>query len=442
MQTRKHLTVWTTATPLYFELVAVNSIGIMDVFFMSLVSDKAVAVLGACTQVIMVFTLLIRSLCGGAGAIAAQSLGAKNRVRALLSFMYALLIAIIFGGVFAVLLFSCRSYIGLWMGLSGEGLGYAETYLAIMGPAFFLLALRTGYTTIITVKGKAKVNLLCALFSNGVNIFFNGVFVLGWFGGLKLGVAGVALATVIAHGAYLVLIVFFAHRVLFVRFVFPKDIVRRLHALSRSILSIAIPNCGDLLSYSLFQVAIMAIVIRVDENAGAAYTYVHQAMAFIIIWSYSVAQGQSVLTAHLVGAKHFDRAEREVKASIFRCLAVAVPATLLLYANANSVFVLFTSNPDILMMTASAVLAYVAIEVGRAFNVTLSLSLASAGDARYPAALGLIFNWLIGVPAALFFGVFLGWGLLGALLGVAIDECLRAPLNYRRLVARQWTKGA
>lgn len=440
MKKKKELTVWTTAIPLYFELIALNSINIMDVYFMSLVSDKAVTALGACTQIIMVFTLLIRTLCGGAGSVAAQHIGGKNRVQALLAFMYAMVIAIVGGTLFSAILYFGRSYFMSWMGLTGEALGYATQYLSIIGPAFFLLALRTGYTTIVAVKGKSSSNLICAILANFVNILFNCIFVLGWFGLPKLGVVGVALSTTISLLAYLFLIAFIAHKKLFIRFVFPKNIIERLHQLSRRVLGIAIPNCGDLLSYMLFQVVIVSIVIRIDQLAAAAYTYVHQIMAVVMIWSYSVAQGQAILTAHLVGAGKHQIAQQQIKLTILRCLAFAIPVTFVFYTFADQIINLFTDNPAIKTMAASALLAYLGIEIGRAFNVTLSLSLAAAGDAKYPAILGFIFNWLIGVPAALFFGMGLEWGLLGALMGIAFDELIRSPLNYLRLTSGRWQK--
>lgn len=440
MKTHNGLTVWTTAIPLYFELIAVSSISIMDVFFMSLISDKAVAALGASTQIVLVFTLLIRTLTGGAGALAAQNIGAGNAEKTTLAFMYSMVIAVVFGFIFALALYLCRHHIGLWIGLEGETLNISTQYLTIVGPAFFLLALRSGYTTITAVKGKSKLNLMCALGANAVNIFCNCLFVLGWFGAPQLGVVGVALATALSHGVYLLLIAYFTHGPLQVKFIFPADIVTKLKALTRPVMGIAIPNCGDLLSYSLFQVVIMIIVIRVGEHSVAAYTYAHQAMTYIIIWSYSISQGQSILTAHLVGAKQFDRAEYEIKRSILRSLVVAVPATLFLYLNTHTIFSLFTENTDILNLASSAILAYIGIEIGRGFNATLSFSLAAANDARYPAVLGLIFNWLIGVPIALLLALHFELGLLGALLGVALDELLRSPLNFLRLTSRKWQR--
>lgn len=440
MKQKRGLTVWTTAVPLYFELIAVSSISIMDVFFMSLISDKAVAALGAATQVLLIFMLLIRTLAGGAGAVAAQSIGARDRVKTVLSFMYTLLISIVFGVVFSLFLFLSRNHVGVWMGLTGETLDITQRYLAIIGPAFFLLAVRSGYSAIVAVKGKSKANLLCSLVSNVVNVFFNCLFVLGWFGLPQLGVEGVALATAISHLVYLVLIAWIAHRHLSVKFVFPKDIFQRLKKLTRPVLSIAIPNCGDLLSHSIFQVAIVMVVIRIGDDAVACHTYLRQIMTFVIIWSFAVGQGQAIWTAHLVGAGQHDKASTEIKKSILRCLALSLPLTLSIYVFSGPLVRLFTDSPQIVAMAGSAMLAYIGIEIGRAFNATLSFSLASAGDAKYPAALAFIFNWVVGLSLAYGFGIALQWGLLGVLIGVAMDELVRAPFLYRRLTSRRWIK--
>ncbi len=438
MKQNRGLTVWTTAIPLYFELIAVSSIALVDVLFMSLVSDQAVAALGVSTQILLVFTLLIRTLAGGGGAVAAQSVGAGNQEKAQLAFMYTVMIAAIFGVLFSLLLFSGRAHIGQWMGLQGDTLDFMQRYLAIVGPAFFLLAVRSGYSAIVAVKGKSNINLYCSLAANAVNIFLNCVFVLGWFGLPAMGVEGVALATALAYGVQLGLLAWVSHRYLEITFIFPRDVFQRLHRLTRPVLGIAIPSSGDLLSHSLFQVAIMMVVIRIGDEAVACHTYLRQILTIVIIWSYAIGQGQAIWTAHLVGGKQFDKAESEIKKSILRSLLFSVPVTLVLYIFAGPVVGLFTDDAAIVAMASSVMLVYFGIEIGRAFNATLSFSLSAAGHARYPALLAVIFNWLVGLSVATILGVYFQWGLLGVLIGLAFDELARAPLLYRRLISKRW----
>lgn len=440
MKQNRGLTVWTTAIPLYLELLAVSSISLMDVFFMSLVSDKAVAGLGVCTQVLMIFTLLIRTLTGGAGAVAAQHSGAGDSDNANTAFIYTLVIAAGCGLVFASLLFLLRGNIGEWLGLSGETLEITYRYLAIIGPAFLLLAIRSGYSAIISVKGKASLNLYCSLIANLVNIVFNCIFVLGWFGLPKLGVEGVAWATVIAYAVQLLLLAYISHRYLNIQLNFSREIFTRLHKLTRPIMGIAIPNSGDLLSHSVYQVAIVMVAIRISDEAVASHTYLRQIIVIVMLWAYSIGQGQAIWTAHLVGAKAFDKAEAEIKKSILRCLGFSLPITLLLVAFIDPIVRLFTDNPAIISMAGSAMVAYIGIEIGRAFNATLSFSLSAAGHAKYPAFLAVVFNWFVGLVAAYVLGIYLGWGLFGVLVGLALDELARAPLLYRRLKSRRWVR--
>lgn len=142
----------------------------------------------------------------------------------------------------------------------------------------------------------------------------------------------------------------------------------------------------------------------------------------------------------IVGAKAFDKAEIEMKKSIFRCLSFSLPVTLLIFVFIDSIMRFFTDNATIVNMAGSAMVAYIGIEIGRAFNATLSFSLSAAGHAKYPAFLAVIFNWFVGLAAAYVLGIYFGWGLLGILIGLALDELARAPLLYRRLKSRRWVR--
>jgi Na+-driven multidrug efflux pump len=208
--------------------------------------------------------------------------------------------------------------------------------------------------------------------------------------------------------------------------------------LTRPVMDIAIPNSGDLLSHSIYQVAIVMVAIRVSDEAVACHTYLRQVIVVVMLWAYSIGQGQAIWTAHLVGAREFDKAEFEIRKSIVRSLAFTLPVTFLLYLFIDPIIRLFTDNPDIVVMAGSAMIAYLGIELGRGFNTSLSFSLSSAGHAKYPALLAVIFNWFVGLLTAYVLGIYFGWGLLGILIGLAMDELARAPLLYRRLRSRRW----
>jgi Na+-driven multidrug efflux pump len=46
--------------------------------------------------------------------------------------------------------------------------------------------------------------------------------------------------------------------------------------------------------------------------------------------------------------------------------------------------------------------------------------------------------WGIGVPSAFLFGSYLGLGLTGVWMSMALDECLRGIVSYRRWRTGHW----
>jgi Na+-driven multidrug efflux pump len=82
------------------------------------------------------------------------------------------------------------------------------------------------------------------------------------------------------------------------------------------------------------------------------------------------------------------------------------------------------------------------LEPGRVFNIIFVNALRATGDARYPLLLGIASQWAIMASGAWFLGSYLGWGLPGVWLAMALDEWLRGMLFLRRWRKRGWLKHA
>ena len=78
------------------------------------------------------------------------------------------------------------------------------------------------------------------------------------------------------------------------------------------------------------------------------------------------------------------------------------------------------------------------MEPGRTFNLVVINALRASGDAQYPFYVGLISMWLIAVPCAYWFGIKLGYGLVGVWCALAIDEWVRGLAMLHRWQSRRW----
>ena len=71
-------------------------------------------------------------------------------------------------------------------------------------------------------------------------------------------------------------------------------------------------------------------------------------------------------------------------------------------------------------------------------SIVLVRNLQAVGDVKFPVALGILSQWIVGVGIAWLFGIYLGWGLVGIWMAFALDENLRAVLFIIRWKAGKW----
>jgi Na+-driven multidrug efflux pump len=80
------------------------------------------------------------------------------------------------------------------------------------------------------------------------------------------------------------------------------------------------------------------------------------------------------------------------------------------------------------------------LEPGRACNLVVISALRAAGDVRYPVYIGMLFVWLLAVPAAYLLGIHLELGLLGIFSAFVMDEWLRGLMMLRRWRTKRWAR--
>ena len=80
----------------------------------------------------------------------------------------------------------------------------------------------------------------------------------------------------------------------------------------------------------------------------------------------------------------------------------------------------------------------IALEVGRAANLVFGQALKTSGDALFTSIIAVIFMYLCMVGGTWFFGIHLGMMAVGAYIGLASDECIRAVCMALRWRSGKW----
>ena len=151
-----------------------------------------------------------------------------------------------------------------------------------------------------------------------------------------------------------------------------------------------------------------------------------------------MANANAILTGWRLGAKDYDACDKGArKAALIGVLAGAGTA-LLFTLFSNQIMRLFTDDPVMIDLVGKLLFVDIFLEIGRATNLVYVQALKTSGDALFTTIMGAIFMLLCVAGGTYFFGIHLGMMAVGAYIGMALDECIRAVLMVLRWKTGKW----
>lgn len=433
--------LWAVTWPLLLSYALSLSLNFVDALFLSRVSDQAAAGGGAVLPVLGATFVAFSSISLAGCSVASQLMGAR-RHRELPVTYGSLLVFNLGAGVLVSLVFLLlHRQLPVWLGLEGETAEHAATYLGVLGSFQFLRAVQLGFASILNSRGETRWVLAEALLTNVANVGLNLVFLNGAFGLPPLGVAGIALATVVSLAIGLAFTVTIVRFKLKIAVALPSR--SQLREPLKRILRIGIPSALEPVSYQCAQMVTNLLIIGLGTSVLAARVYVFNCyLVTTMLWSLGFGIGTQILVAHRIGAGDFVGAQAQLLRGLYCAIAGNLGLALLLAVIHPQLMRAFTSDPAVLAAAAPLFFVAVLVEIGRAINIVCGGALRSSGDARYTSVVGGLMMWTVGVPACFLFGHYLGYGLTGVWLGMALDELSRGYVNYRRWQTGDWQRFA
>ncbi len=211
--------VLTIALPIITQNAIMNFVSLLDNIMVGQLSNAQIsAVTIVNNNLLFIFTLCIFGAAAGAGIFTTQFFGSKNHEGIRYSFRFKILICLaltIIGA--AIFYFSGNNLIRLY--LQGEGdpalaadtLHYGQQYLNIMLLGLLPFAMTNVYASTLRECSQPAIPLFASIAATMINLILNYVLIFGHFGFPALGVAGAAIATVIARYAELLIVALWTH---------------------------------------------------------------------------------------------------------------------------------------------------------------------------------------------------------------------------------------
>lgn len=428
-------------SPIFIEMLLIMLLGSVDVFMLSRYSDQTVAAVGVVNQLLNLVFLLFGITTLGTSVLCSQYLGAeqKDSVKQVVGLSLAMnfLVGL---AVSAGLYFFAPQLLRL-MGLEDALISDGVMYMEIVGGFAFLQALSMTLSAVLRAHNKAYYPMAVTAVVNVVNVAGNYMLIFGKFGFPALGVTGAAVSTSLCRLVALCLLTY----ILFKKLIpslplrlfrpFPTDKLKNL-------LTVGLPAAGEQFSYSFSQVVITYFTVMLGTAAVAARAYAMNIVMFSYVFASAIGQGAAISIGHFIGRDRDDAAYTVEQYSIRLALLVTLVVSVLSALMGTNIFKLLTNNPEIIRMGAVVLYIDVVLELGRAVNITSVNSLNAAGDVFYPLITGVIVMWGVATLFSYILGIWLGWGLAGIWVAMAMDETVRAVVFEVRWHSRKWTSKA
>lgn len=428
------------AFPLLMENLLRCTVGLVNVSFLSHISDSMVSAISVANQYLMVVQVLAMSISTGTITCINQAIGMRNSRKVETLSSIALFSNLLLGLV-AGLFFLCLSGpILSIMKLEPESIGYARLYMQIAGGAIAIQSVEMVLSNLCRSMGRTNTPLMINLIINLVNIACCYLFIFQPIPIPVDPVIGVALANVLGRLVGLVIVAVIAHR---------SGIRISLHSLRpfpmeelKLALSIGIPGGLNNIAYMLCQLVTTSIISMSGEMMVTAKVYVSNLVQYIALVGMSFGSASTLMIGYRIGAGKYDEAKTIRRIVTRVALLSNAFFSLLLIALRQPFLRFFTDNEAILQIGAAIIVIDFAVEIGRALNNSLSGALQAAGDVRYQLVVNQASGWLISVGGSFVLGILCGLNLYGVWIAFALDELTRGLILLRRWRSDHWMMDA
>ncbi len=242
----------------------------VDTYCAGLISTDALAALSLSFPVFFIILSAGSGLSQGTTALMANAIGSRNRDQARHFFAQALVLAVVGGVVFSLLGLLAAPAMFRFLGAQGDYLVVALAYMNVIlgGGVFFILQMTINAA--LNAQGETRLYRNLLIVSCAANCVLNPVLMWGWLGLPPLGVAGIALATVIVQIGGCVMLWIGMRRHELCRDI-PVSLFKPDLAMLRQVFGQAVPAGLNMLTVALGIFVITWFVKHFGKEAVAAY---------------------------------------------------------------------------------------------------------------------------------------------------------------------------
>ncbi|GFN29986.1 MATE family efflux transporter [Paenibacillus xylaniclasticus] len=423
----RSLSLFVLTWPIAIELLLQFLMGTVDSMMISRLGDNAVSAVGLSNQVLRSLLTVFVLINGGAGIVIARRWGAGKPDEARRAAAMGLKVCLIAGALISVLFAVGAGQIVRLMGAPAEVAPMATTYLAMIGACSILTEINMMTTVMIRNTGNTRGPMMIAIGMNVIHIILNYGFIFGELGLPQMGIEGLGISTIISR----LLAVAAGLWLLFRSF---PDKFRRSDwrgydkPILKEMIGIGLPNLGTAASWGYSQIVQLAIISSLGAMQLAANSYFNIIQQLPWLVGQSIGMAVQIQVGQLFGAKQYDDVYRAPYRAALVGILPTIALAILLYSLGDTTLRWFTSDDNIIAAVLPLFFWCIIWQPMRTWTYAFMQSMNAIGEAKFVALNTVLGMWIFATGGAYVFGVLLDMGIMGALVGLMLDELFRAAM--------------
>lgn len=426
--------------PITIQNLLSSAVNFADVFMLGFVGQSSLSAVSLANQYQFILQGVFFGISSGITMLCSQYWGKKDlkSIQAIMGI--ALKIAVTFTAIVALCTLIIPKQLMLVYTNDMELVKIGISYLRIIGISYFIMSFSQVYESTLRSVERAKTSTCITTIALLLNILLNASFIFGLFGLPKLGVIGVAVATLIARSVEFILCL----ADLLAGKIFKLDfhILLGHHALLfKDFLKYSLPALANDILWTLAFTTYSIILGHLNSDVVAANAVATNVRNLCTILCFGMSGGGSVLLGKTIGENRMKDAERDARRLCYITLLVSIITALVILAIRPLILHIFNLSDTATGYLSLMMFINTYYIIGQAMNtLTIAGIFRAGGDSRFGLICDSVVMWAISVPLGLLSAFVFHLPPMAVYFILCLDEFWKVPIVVKHYRSKKWLK--
>ena len=428
------------AIPIVLQNIVTTAVNSADVIMLGFVGQDALSAGSLANQVMFILNLVYTGISSGVIMLAAQYWGKKDTKTIEHIMGIGMQLSIFISSIFFIMAFFFPHVLMRIftndINLITAGIPYLRmvsfSYLFMSFSQIYLCAMRS----IERVHFSTVTNAVALI----LNIILNAVFIFGLFGAPKLGILGVALATVIARAVEFTICVIdnFIPKAIHFHI---KNVLEVNKILFFDFIKYSLPAFGNEIVWGVAFSMYSVIMGHLDSDIVAANAVVVVARNLGTVACFGIADAGAIILGKSIGSGNTDTIKSDSSRFVKITSMSAVLGGIVIFLLRPVFFTMADLTPTAQSYLSIMLFINMYYIVGQAFNTAMICGVfRSGGDSKWGFFCDIIDMWCYSVPLGFISAFVLKLPPMWVYFLICTDEFVKIPFVYKHYKSYKWLK--